>query len=65
MPLRTESLLAIVLSVIPVVTGSAQDFDWPQFLGPNRDGRYTGYRLPRDGPTTSHQRCGGSWSVRA
>ena len=45
MPLRTESLLAIVLSVIPVVTGSAQDFDWPQFLGPNRDGRYTGLPL--------------------
>ena len=45
MPRRTESLLAIVLALILVVTGAAQDFDWPQFLGPNRDGHYTGLPL--------------------
>ena len=43
-------LAAVLLAVAAAVPLQAQDADWPQWLGPHRDGRYDGPALNTDWP---------------
>lgn len=53
-PLSREPLRPIVLAVLQALAGAAQSADWPQFLGPTRDGVYAEADLadawPKEGP---------------
>lgn len=55
-PLRTASLIALVFTV---GVGSAIAQDWPQWLGPNRDGRAADFTTPAQWPPELKQ----GWKV--
>ena len=42
--------MAVLLAVAAAVPLQAQDADWPQWLGPHRDGRYDGPAISTDWP---------------
>ena len=50
---RLSLLLAVALAGVQVVAVAAQNGDWPQFLGPNRDGHYPGPPLAESWPAAA------------